>query len=981
MRHLDASVTPHAVPALLFGILACLLAAPVPSWAGDFERVPQDGTLQEAIDRISEGGIIEISDGAYPAPAGGFTITSGKRFTIRAAKDATVVLDGEGSELILLLSGPSAGSVGFERLTFRDGFSASIDHSAVTVDGAEAVFASCVFESNHYDVAGRGGGAVRAVNHSVVRFVNSRFENNTSKQWGGALYGEDATVEAVWSDFVGNQANLPGHGNLSAGGAILVFDSKLTLTRSRFENNQAGLAGAIYGAGEWLDPEPTGGEESTVVTIRDSTFVGNMAMPNPCCPLPFPATGGAVYIEDQARLNIRGSRFEENGANWGGALGSYRGLIDVVDSVFRGNRAVRQGSTPASGGTVIVNSSDRSDASTGNGAINRRPAALSMTRSLVQGRFGATGVAAEGGGCLFAGGDLARLNGSGVPQDGTAADNRAPVRFDGVIFADCDVDAATGGSGGAMSLSLVDLEMRSSMILDSDALGDNSNGGAVFSLNDNRLVFQDSTFARNTADKAGAGFLIVTGHIEVHDCLFLDNDVSPGVDEPLANSPGSALTTGLGDLTGEVEGSTFSGNSGIPIVDRDSLSGPFNEIVYNGNSIHSTSFGDLVYKNLAVGFGGLTVGQLNDLVLNRDGGSTTDKSQVDNVFLAAAPSIGQLVAAPAAIVEAAGAAAREPVARATGSDGTPTGGFLGYAWSGSSATLAGQNLAQKAGLFDVTQPGAYQLDVDGTPVDGVNVGSRPCSRDQIMCLRQERFLVEVDWQIPDGSQGRGRAVFSELESGIFYFFAPDNWEMLIKVLDGCAINDRFWVFAAATTNVEYTLRVTDTVTGLSTSYFNPLDTASPAITDTKALAACDGGGASSGAPTWPEPAVTAWDELTLQSNCTPSDTNLCLNGGRFKIEVDWITDANTGVGRVVPFGSDDSGLLYFFNGNNWEMLLKVLNGCGINNHFWVFSAATTNVGYTLKVTDTDNGTVKEYVNPLGVASDAITDTRAFATCP
>jgi hypothetical protein len=62
--------------------------------------------------------------------------------------------------------------------------------------------------------------------------------------------------------------------------------------------------------------------------------------------------------------------------------------------------------------------------------------------------------------------------------------------------------------------------------------------------------------------------------------------------------------------------------------------------------------------------------------------------------------------------------------------------------------------------------------------------------------------------------------------------------MLLKVLDGCRVNDRFWVFAAATTNVEYTLRVTDTATGLEKSYFNPLGQAAAALTDTNAFAAC-----------------------------------------------------------------------------------------------------------------------------------------------
>ncbi len=42
---------------------------------------------------------------------------------------------------------------------------------------------------------------------------------------------------------------------------------------------------------------------------------------------------------------------------------------------------------------------------------------------------------------------------------------------------------------------------------------------------------------------------------------------------------------------------------------------------------------------------------------------------------------------------------------------------------------------------------------------------------------------------------------------------------------------------------------------------------------------------------------------------------------------------------------------------------------------------TTDVEYTLRVTDTASGEIQTYFNPLGVASPAITDTGAFATCP
>ncbi|MEM7587417.1 MAG: ELWxxDGT repeat protein, partial [Acidobacteriota bacterium] len=120
----------------------------------------------------------------------------------------------------------------------------------------------------------------------------------------------------------------------------------------------------------------------------------------------------------------------------------------------------------------------------------------------------------------------------------------------------------------------------------------------------------------------------------------------------------------------------------------------------------------------------------------------------------------------------------------------------------------------------------------------------------------------------------------------------------------------------------------------------------------------------------------------LLPTCTPSATSLCLNQGRFRVEVAWRDfEGGTGPGRPVPVNGDDSGLLYFFDPDNWEMLIKVLDGCAINDHYWVFAAATTDVEYTLTVTDTSSGEHAEYFNPLGNASPAITDTGAFATCP
>lgn len=123
-------------------------------------------------------------------------------------------------------------------------------------------------------------------------------------------------------------------------------------------------------------------------------------------------------------------------------------------------------------------------------------------------------------------------------------------------------------------------------------------------------------------------------------------------------------------------------------------------------------------------------------------------------------------------------------------------------------------------------------------------------------------------------------------------------------------------------------------------------------------------------------------DLADDEPCIEDEATVCLQRGRFRLQLDWQDFAEeTGQGRVVPADSDNSALLYFFAPDNWEMLVKVIDGCDFNNHFWVFAAATTNVQYRLTVTDVQSGVTRFFDNTLGVSSPAITDTSAFATCP
>lgn len=116
------------------------------------------------------------------------------------------------------------------------------------------------------------------------------------------------------------------------------------------------------------------------------------------------------------------------------------------------------------------------------------------------------------------------------------------------------------------------------------------------------------------------------------------------------------------------------------------------------------------------------------------------------------------------------------------------------------------------------------------------------------------------------------------------------------------------------------------------------------------------------------------------STCSPSDTAMCLSSNRFRVEATWTTpNGQSGPGHAVKV-KEDSGYFWFFDQNNIEMVVKVLNACSIGTTQWVFASGLTNVQVVLKVTDTTTGTFRTYNNPQGLAFQPIQDTSAFA-CP
>ena len=103
------------------------------------------------------------------------------------------------------------------------------------------------------------------------------------------------------------------------------------------------------------------------------------------------------------------------------------------------------------------------------------------------------------------------------------------------------------------------------------------------------------------------------------------------------------------------------------------------------------------------------------------------------------------------------------------------------------------------------------------------------------CLNESRFRVEARYETAQGASGAAGAYGLTGDTGWLWFFAPQNVEVVIKVLNGCGLNNRYWVFAAGLTNVKVRITVTDTLTGRAKTYNNPLDHDFSPIYDTSAF--------------------------------------------------------------------------------------------------------------------------------------------------
>jgi hypothetical protein len=121
--------------------------------------------------------------------------------------------------------------------------------------------------------------------------------------------------------------------------------------------------------------------------------------------------------------------------------------------------------------------------------------------------------------------------------------------------------------------------------------------------------------------------------------------------------------------------------------------------------------------------------------------------------------------------------------------------------------------------------------------------------------------------------------------------------------------------------------------------------------------------------------------------CVADARTLCIDNlpgdQRYEIRVHYSSparqlDGDGSATSLSSLGITEGGAFAFFAAANPEMLVKVLDGCKLGGHHWVFFAAVTDVGFTVTVRDTVTSAVKTYSNPDGQAASPVQDTSAFA---
>ncbi len=276
--------------------------------------------------------------GGYPADAKGASLKA------RDAKANATIFDGGGKSQIWLTK---KGNVLFDGLTFQNGFSGSSNGGALVFNGTGVTgkVVDCSFIGNkvtdgNNNTKGLSGGAIH-VFEAKVTVENSSFSKNYGRN-GGSLYSNNAEAELTVKGCTFTEDYT-----YNTGGSINNSNGTQTIEDCTFTRcyNMIGTGGAVHVNGA-----------SAVQTLKNCVFNACEAnRNNSYTKVNNKACGGAISVQN-AYLDISGCTFDGNMGASGSAmlLQNGDGLVRVTDCVFKNNKGASRGLIQTWPGTKSV---------------------------------------------------------------------------------------------------------------------------------------------------------------------------------------------------------------------------------------------------------------------------------------------------------------------------------------------------------------------------------------------------------------------------------------------------------------------------------------------------------------------------------------------------------------------------------------------------------------------------------------------------
>ena len=293
-------------------------------------------SVEDALVSEAEGADFSVY-GGYPAGAKGASLKA------RDAKANATVFDGGGKSQIWLTK---KGNVMFDGLTFQNGFSAKDNGGALVFNGTGVTgkVVDCSFIGNKVTDGTNStqylsGGAIH-VFEAKVTVENSSFSKNYGRN-GGSLFTNNAKAELTVKGCTFTEDYA-----LNTGGSINNSNGIQTIENCTFTGcyNLGGAGGAIHINGA-----------SAVQTLKNCVFTACEAnRNNSYTKVDAKASGGAISVQN-ANLDISGCTFDGNMGSAGSAmlLQSGDGLVRVTDCVFKNNKGASRGLIQTNGKAVL----------------------------------------------------------------------------------------------------------------------------------------------------------------------------------------------------------------------------------------------------------------------------------------------------------------------------------------------------------------------------------------------------------------------------------------------------------------------------------------------------------------------------------------------------------------------------------------------------------------------------------------------------